>query len=391
MSALREMEITMNKQSIRSILTSAALTLCLVACDLPRATPTQTNESIDATETQTSIPAATQAPISCPSAASYGQISEYWPSRFHIESTTPTFTWFYSIRGRNMSALEEWATICVPATYSIYLSTGPDYDDEFVIQVQDPSIDADITKLTMGWTSDVPLELNKDYRWYVVGHSGDITIDDWGLVHLHDDAWWPPRSTYFSGTFRTGLECEQGAISVPELNSPLDGAAINTVNPTLTWDINMCMPLVFKVEISTNPAFENFQSGVIPNLPQDYTVIRQSDYPWMYVEYILRDCTEYYWRVTGGIGEGGEGGYREWGTPSGVRTFHVDQGQCPTPTPTLVPTVVPVFPTDTPIIVIPPTAVPVVCAGMDETQCKQHSQECEWVVPATTAPYCKAR
>ena len=326
---------------------------------------------ITATTQPTVIP-----PPVCPDASAFGRIYSNWPNLFKIMSTTPEFTWFYGSANGNPGSVEAWAYECVPESYILYLSTGPDFEDEIIVPVSNASVVADSTKLTMKWTLTTPLEPLKVYRWAVVGHANGMTLEDWKIADIHDDAIWPPintvNMTYTRTTFRTGPECAVGQIPVPTLTTPINGDVIQTLNPILVWEVSSCMPLVFWLQISTQPTFENPEDYVDPSLPGDYTRQSQRNYPYAFIDYTLRDCTRFYWHVRGG----GIPGSQDWGNYSDEGMFTVNLGQCPTPTPIYVP------PASTPT----PTSVPpIVCAGLNMTDCNNNSSQCKWTFPITHA------
>jgi len=234
------------------LLASILLLTCLAACtNLPIQDPIV--EPIAPLEIHPDTPTPTRSPLYCPSDASFGQVWEVWPKGFKIVDTTPTFNWTYSIRGLRLSSPDEWENYCVPDSYTLHLTTGPEYDDEIVIPVENPSIVLENTHIAMEWTLNQQLDPLKDYRWMMVGNYGDIVIDSWNLNHLHIDSWWPPLSTYFESVFRTGPECVSGDIPTPQLSYPSEGEVIGTLNPTITWAVDICMPPIFWVEISTMP------------------------------------------------------------------------------------------------------------------------------------------
>jgi hypothetical protein len=313
----------------------------------------------------------------CPDRASFGKIYTHLPSDFEVVSASPELTWFYTSANGNPGSVEAWANECVPEAYTVYFSTGPDFEDEIVVPVTDPEVVADSGKLTMNWTIPTSLEVMKVYRWAVVGHANGFDIEGWRIADLHDDAIWPPinnvNMTYKRCVFRTGPECAAGQIGVPTLTTPSNGEVIQTLNPILTWDVSSCMPTVFWLEISTLPTFDNPQFSVYPIPTGDYTKQTQRNFPSAYIDYTLRDCTKYYWRVKGGgYSNGGE-----WGNYSEVGTFSVNLGQCPTPTPTRVPA------TKTPTPTSSPTPVPVTCEGLTMAECGSYPSLCKWVFPVT--------
>jgi hypothetical protein len=353
--------------------------ICFSACTFPSPRYTKYSASTPAFAAELpQIAVATQtatlpAPV-CPDASAFGKIYSHWPNLFTLTSTTPKFTWFY---GRPAGSVKPWASECVPESYTLIISTGPDFEDEIIVPVTNPSVVADPTKLTMEWTLEKALQPVKVYRWVVIGHANGMTLEEWKIADIHNDALWPPLNsvnmTYKRTTFRTGPECAPGQIPVPILTSPLTGDVIQTLNPILTWEAGTCMPIVFWIEISTQPTFGNPQFSVDPSLPGDYTSQSQRNYPYASINYTLRDCTRYYWHVKGG----GEiiNQAREWGSYSDTGMFNVDLGQCPAPTPSYVP----------PANTATPTNVPaVVCAGLTPADCNKYPGQCKWVWPPPT-------
>lgn len=351
-----------------------AAALLLNACNFPLFNVEKTTQVPAA---QLALPTETAGPV-CPDITAYGKIYDHWPSGFELVSTNPELTWFYASANGNLDSAEAWANECKPDSYTVYLSTGPDFDDEIAIEVTNPSISADITKLTMEWTIPGGLEPMKVYRWAVVGHANGFDLESWKIADLHDDSVWPPLNTvnmtYKRCTFRTGPECLSGQIAVPTLVYPPNGEVLDTLTPILTWQVDTCMPVVFEVEISTTPSFADPQYYVDPSLGKDYTWTSQRNYPYAAVDYALRDCTKYYWRVQGGIIAEGVGN-GELGAFSQANYFFVNLGQCPTPTPTRVPPTLTPLPTETP--------QPFSCDGLSDGACAAHADECKWVFSVT--------
>jgi hypothetical protein len=365
--------------------------LLVNACDAPLtsidiATPTP--------EEEPALPTVTIGPV-CSDATAFGRIYDHWPSGFQIVPLTPELTWFYSPGSGYPNGVTNWADVCTPQSYTIYLSTGPDFDDEIVFEVPAPVVFTDPTKLTLETSITSGLEPLKVYRWMAVGHYNDLVLESWKIADIHNDNIWPPRNTvnmtYKRCTFRTGPECPSGQIDVPILLSPANGEVLQTLTPKLLWDVDTCMPLVFMVEISTTADFANPQPYVAPSQPGDYTKITQRNYPYAYIDYTLRDCTKFYWRIKGGIDINNS---REWGAYSEVGTFYVDFGQCPTPTPTATATRQPTL-TSTPTNPPKPTSTPkpFTCTGLSQESCLAHADKCIWYVPLShpESPYCKAR
>lgn len=348
---------------------------------------------IQITKTPTPLPT----PI-CPDVSSFGKIYDHWPSDFKLVDTSPNFTWFYTSNSIDPNSSLIWSEVCVPESYTFYFSTGPDFEDEIVVNVTNPSVVPDPTKLNLNWTLPIALEPMKVYRWITIGHYQGIELEGWKIPDMHNDEIWPPinnvNMSYKRCVFRTGPECTVGNIDVPLLTNPNYGDVLDTLNPTLEWSLDSCMPLVFSLEISTSAAFENPQNSVDPSLPGDYTKITQRNYNYAYIEYTLRDCTQYFWRVKGGIGYAypGDPLPRQYGAFSDTGMFYVNTGHCPTPTPTPIP------PTKTPTPTLSPSSTPssiaFSCIGLSQTDCENYPNQCKWIPPVFTHPstgYCVSR
>lgn len=141
------------------------------------------------------------------------------------------------------------------------------------------------------------------------------------------------------------------------------------------------MPGSFYVDVSTQPIF-NDPNEVEPYESGDYTARRQTEYPWLQMSTMLRDCTTLYWRVIGDVNQ--DDNNPVWGTPSEIHTFRVDTGQCPTATLTYIPpTIIPKITT------APYNPPPVSCSGLSESQCKS-TPDSVWDDPSPTgAAFCR--
>jgi hypothetical protein len=381
------------KRSIYILIVVSLLSLLLTSCNSPNEIVQKTPEDADMLAVQITLePTLTIVPTakptaSCPDINSFGRLDEYWPGLFTFPSTWK-FTWFYA-SGTTKASPFDWNWTCVPESYSIYLSTGPDFEDEIEVPIGTPHVTYDVSKVTLDWIFNYPLEPLKVYRWVAVGHYGDIDIGMDRVAELHQDAKWIGQYPINKGSFRTGPQsvfaflpiCESGSIDVPELLIPADHETINILKPTYFWDVPSCMPLVFYIQLSRNPNLD-LALGHTSYDDEDYTFRLQLSYPWLDMQKppygimpALPDCTTYYWRVRGGIGDV-TNDPREWGEWSGIQSFFVNSGTCPTATPT--PTRVP--PTKTPTPTATPTQVPVPvdCSNYhDEASCVSHSS-CVW-------------
>jgi hypothetical protein len=382
------------RRSFYILIVISLLLLSLTSCNLPieivQKTPDESDMlAIEITLEPTVTPLPTIRPTpTCVDLGQFNRPFEHWPNGNMITSPNPTFTWFYTKGSLEIDTIDDWAYVCKPETYSIILSSGPDFTDEITLSVPADAmtITPDNTKLTITWASNVALEPLKTYRWFVVGHHGDLQIHDYRLTFLHSQAW-NYVSDYYKNVFRTGPECVSGSIDTPVLVFPADDETISIRQPMFTWNATSCMPLVFITQLSRNPNLQSLAPGFISYASADYTFYLQTNYSWLDMPRItyggippLPDCTTYYWRVLGGIGDGT---YveRVWGEWSGIQSFFVNSGTCPTPTPTRIP------PTKTPVPTNTPTPEPSIDCGSigDPTTCTNAG--CYWK-PCQTFPGC---
>jgi hypothetical protein len=318
--------------------------LLMNACDFPAASNiSKSNENKIVSSETTDTPA----PV-CQTESDYGIITILNPGENAIVSTTPELAWQYTPEEVPEGGVHDWSEECVPTSYTIFLSTGPDFGDEIVLEVTDPVVTTGTDKLSMVWTIPNSLEFTKVYRWAVVGHANGFDLGNWTINNLHDESKWPPFAELHAedeySAFRTGPECAVGQIESPILTWPANDEKISTLSPTLTWVSGSCMPTLFYVEISTNHWFANPELDVNPEKHGDFTKKLQVNSLFAVIGNTLRNCADFKWRVKGGVldSEGNE----KWGAFSEIGTIQVDlDGKCPTPTPkptfTPTPTVVP--------------------------------------------------
>jgi hypothetical protein len=377
------------KRSIYILIVVSLLLISVTSCNLPINIDQRMPDDPDKLVLQIPpVPTNTLAPTvrptpSCPDVSAFGRLYEYWPGSFTFPSTWK-FTWFYGL-GTTKDSPSDWLWMCVPESYSLYLSTGPDFEDEIEVPINNLDVTYDITKVSLDWYFNYPLESLKVYRWVAVGHYGDIDIGMDRVAQLHQDAKWIGYSPINKGSFRTGPQCRKASIDIPVLVFPAKGETINMRHPKFSWDLTSCMPLVFMTQLSRNPDLESLALGFISYAAEDYTFYRQTNYPWLDMETAgygglpaLPDCTTYYWRVRGGIGDAT---YTErvWGEWSGIQSFFVNSGTCPTATPTRIP------PTKTPTPTATLTPVVINCGDYkDPVSCESHSK-CDWYIPPPSA------
>jgi hypothetical protein len=369
----------MRKSNCLLILASLLLVL-LAACNLATDITQEPPDDDDMQPLEITLePTARPTPY-CPDISSFGKLDEYWPGGFTFPSDWK-FTWFYTL-GTTKDSPFDWNWTCVPDSYSIFLSTGPDFEDEIEVQVSTPHVILDITKVSLDWYFNSQLlEPLKVYRWVAVGHYGDIDIGMDRVAQLHQDSRWIGQNPMNKGSFRTGPQCGSGSIDVPVLAFPADNETIDIRQPIFSWDVTSCMPLVFITQLSRNPDLQSLAPGLNSFAAADYSFYLQTNYPWLDMQTIsyggipaLPDCTTLYWRVLGGIGDATYT-EREWGEWSEVQSFYVNSGSCPTPTP---------------VPYIPPPASPLNCAELNAEQCAA-APGCEWIQVSREGSYaCQA-
>ncbi len=344
-------------------------------------------------------------PLECTNTESFGFFIYNSPGKGILVSETPTLQWSYAFgMPLVLTYVSDWDAVCTPDEYTVILSSGPEFTDELLFEVDDPSITIESGSFmfswgnwqVLEWTIPDALDPVTVYRWTVIGRSGDVTIQDFGLQKLHSDEWWPPVSPEtLGGTFRTGPECLPGATIYYGLRTPENNAIIKTLNPTLSWDPGeYCMPEGYLVRISNNQWFmgEDFlvnpfiPSSYPRNFPANYVIIQPITYPSLYVENILMDCQTYYWDLRSWFKVYGE---VYWGNFSPTQSFSVDLGDCttfagfepPPPPPPIEQMVTPV---------VDPTPDPsVTCSVLNEPACVR-TAGCIWV-KSKNGDFCMAK
>ncbi|MBM3151175.1 MAG: hypothetical protein FJZ96_03050 [Chloroflexi bacterium] len=111
------------------------LVIFIAACNLPEPVIAPPTEEV-----------ATGSGPYCPDASHFGRIYEYWPALYKIMPSSPTFIWLVTSANGNLASVDDWADECVPESYTLHLSTGPDFSDELDFPIDDPIITPDITK-----------------------------------------------------------------------------------------------------------------------------------------------------------------------------------------------------------------------------------------------------
>jgi hypothetical protein len=220
------------------------------------------------------------------------------------------------------------------------------------------------------------------YRWIVVGHFNGMDFGTDRIAELHNDFMWKPYNIYSAvnrGIFRTGPMCGSGEVEIPTLLSPVNGDVTSSLKPELIWDTLNCLPTDYWIQISVLEDIQKQPPFFSSTDPADFTLLGISQYAAFDIASnkfypSLTDCTKYYWRVRGSIGNPAYGETREFGLWSEPGWFFVNSGTCPTPTPTRVP------PTRTPTLIptITPNPITVNCSiYTSQETCASHST-CVW-------------
>ncbi len=168
--------------------------------------------------------------LNCPDRAAFGEVLENVPGGGVLVSSPIHFRWYYSAAE---GPAPDWSNVCVPTSFTLYLSPGPDYNTTVSYSITPTTVD-NLTNLLMYhfYLSDA-LQPHTSYRWIVVGHADGIDIDDDQLPLFQDESAWKVvnNTSLMSGQFQTGPVCDPQTISPVTLLNPQDEAALDTDTP----------------------------------------------------------------------------------------------------------------------------------------------------------------
>lgn len=329
--------------------------------------------------------------LNCPDRAAFGYINENVPGSGASVGNPINFRWYYFAAG---GSAPDWSTACVPTSYTLYLSPGPDFTTSvsYPIPLADP---VNMVNLLLYSYSFSEVLQPTCYRWIVVGHANGIDIDQDQLPLFQDEAVWQivNNQSLMRGQFQTGPLCEPQSIGPPILIYPPNEETLDNDTPNFQWDVPGVTLEAHWLTFSTDPNVANV----------DFGWVTPSEEFLMYTSHLL-PCTIYYWQVHAGIHSlNYHLQVEDWASTSEIRSFIISAPNCPfaiaIPTATLIPTSTPtqtpwptytlVPPTNTPKPknTKVPTTEPITCSNYDdEPSCKEHSDSCNWYRPPTGGP-----
>lgn len=306
----------------------------------------------------------------CPDRSAFGEVIENVPTSNALVSYPILFRWYYAAAE---GAAPDWANVCVPTSFTLYLAPGPDYDTPLSFEITPTSAENLVNLLMYSYDLNNSLQPHTTYRWMVVGHADGIDIGDDRLPLFQDEDAWKlvNNQSQMSGQFQTGPVCDPNTIGPANLLTPPDEAALETDSPTFQWDMPNCSATAYWLKFDTDPQMGSVDIGWVTG--QESFLVSQG---------LLQPCLIYYWQVEAGLYSTSyhiQSG--DWATASGIQSFILRSPDCPnavavpSPMPTLPPTATLVPPTHTPV----PTSTPVVCAAQpDKESCESHSDQCYW-------------
>ena len=305
--------------------------------------------------------------LNCPDLAAFGSIDEISPASNSILSSPILFSWHYAAPG---PLPLDWSTTCVPTSFTLYLSPGPDYSTVLSFPVSPFSVDSSSSAYLLSYSFQLTASLqpHTHYRWIIVGHADGINIDQDQLALFQDpSAWQPALNSSFSlmsGVFQTGPICDSQTYSQINLHSPQDGTILDNDTPYFSWDMPNCSSPSYQLLLGTDPTMGTYDVGWLHK--QQGFLLHSG---------LMQPCTTYYWQVIAG-----SGGNWIASTSSEIRSVYFDSGDCMG----LQNPVDPVLeiqidtPTPTPQQRLSPTSTPEACSQyQDQQSCELHKQ-CIW-------------
>jgi len=316
----------------------------------------------------------------CLDRESFGYITENVPGRNALVSSPILFRWYYFAAE---GAAPDWANVCVPTSFTLYLSPAPDYNTMITYEVTPTTAENLVNILMYSFDLTDALQPHTSYRWMVVGHADGIDIGDDRLPLFQDESAWKliNNTAQMDGQFQTGPACDPQTISPVTLLNPPDEAALDTDTPFFQWDMPSCSASAYWLSFDTDPQMDSIDIGWVTG-QEGFLTFQGS----------LQPCVITYWQVQAGLYSTSyhlQSG--DWATASDIRSFIIRSDACPnalavpSPTPTSPPTAT-FLPTKVPTKTPKPTSTPVVCAAQPNMEsCLAHSDVCSWQ-PNLSAP-----
>lgn len=373
------------------------LTSCYFPIEIPQSIPEKLAPQIPNRILEITPPKSTQPGIyatNCDllTADNFGYVDEITP----VGNTSISPTVKIKFQPYHQQIVSDWTLECVPDSFTIYLSPGPNYSYEIVVPVIDPTFSTFDDHIMYETVLTNQLQADIDYRWVVIGHYNSIDIggDDHNLLH-QDNYWFPylqENTLIIPGkTFHTASLTNCTGYNNITLINPPNLEIIHFLPDTqFTWDAEPCKPDYFRIQFSMWPDM-SYPISYDYYIPQEhYTIYHNGNNP--YYSH-LRNCTQYYWQIIpvlllpqGDIICEFGGCFQPYGKidadfPSEIRSFYLNMSGCPTPT--LTPRYsITLIPTRTQA-----TSEPIIidCGSItNATTCNGYTA-CRWV-PKLTAP-----
>lgn len=354
--------------------------------------PSPTSEPLLITDDNITIGANTN----CPDRESFGRVRSNIPGSNVLVGQSILFRWtYYPPEG----TVADWANICVPTMFTLYLASAPNYNTIDTFTATPAIVENKGAYLMFHFYLYNSLQPHTSYRWDVLGHSGGIDIgrDPQPFTLFQDESAWmqiypgfapidPYAPQLFNAEFQTGPQCDSQTISPPILLNPPDQSVLNNDTPHFQWDMPNCSSKAYRLAVFTDPNLLNVEYEVV--LHREAHMIDPG---------ILQPCTLYYWQVESGLYSPAyhlQSG--DWATSSGIQTFIIRSAACPNaqavPTPTATP--LPTYrynPTETPLPGRYSTPTPVKCSSLpNQDSCEAYGDTCTWVATGRGSEgYCK--
>jgi len=328
--------------------------------------------------------------LNCTNREAFGRLEENVPaSNALVSDDYIHFRWYYFAAE---GAAPDWSTVCVPTTFTLYLSPAPSYNTTITYSIT-PTIVDDLGNI-LRYSVDISntLQPHTSYRWIVVGHVDGIDIDEDQLPLFQDESAWKRVDglSLMHGQFQTGPECYLQTINPVTLLNPQDETALDTDTPYFQWDMPNCSSRAYWLTIDTDPLMASPDNGWVTG-QEGFLMFSGS----------LQPCIVYYWQVHAGLYSMNYHLSRgDWASASDIRSFIIRSADCPdaatiptaTPTAIIIPTAIPTqtpAPTKAPQTTPKPTKIPlvtpIVCSNYtDQESCEAHDV-CAWYQPSPSS------
>jgi hypothetical protein len=256
--------------------------------------------------------------LNCPDRSSFGYLEENVPALGVAVESPILFRWYYY---PSSSFPTDWSTVCVPTSFTLFLSPGPEYTDIIQYSVTPLTIESAPSYLLFTTQLSETLLPNTTYRWIVVGHNGDIDIDVEDVAFFSEHSSWNDSNDpiHFVGQFQTGPLCTLATIQMVNLINPADSSSLETVTPFFQWNIPGCNALAYKLTFATDLLFNNIERNWVTNQKE-----------FLMLPNILEPCVQYFWKVDAGVySQDYHITQGNWATTSPIRTFIIRSENCP--------------------------------------------------------------